>query len=65
LAIAPPAPKRIPHRTPLERERAVLSLRALRLTGEQIAAALGLAPSTVSLVAQAQRPGAAAAAVGE
>src|SRR5918994_2108670 len=32
------------------RERAILSLRALRLTGEQIAAALGMAPSTVSLV---------------
>jgi transposase InsO family protein len=44
------APKRIPHRTPPERERAILSLRALRLTGEQIAAALGMAPSTVSLV---------------
>ena len=44
------APKRVPHRTPPERERAILSLRALRLTGEQIAAALGMAPSTVSLV---------------
>ncbi len=44
------APKRIPHRTAPERERAILSLRALRLTGEQIAAALGMAPSTVSLV---------------
>ena len=44
------APKRIPHRTPPERERTILSLRALRLTGEQIAAALGMAPSTVSLV---------------
>jgi transposase InsO family protein len=44
------APKRIPHRTPPECERAILSLRALRLTGEQIAAALGMAPSTVSLV---------------
>ena len=44
------APKRIPHRTPPEREQAILSLRALRLTGEQIAAALGMAPSTVSLV---------------
>ena len=44
------APKRIPHRTPPERERAILSLRALRLTGEQIAAARGMAPSTVSLV---------------
>jgi transposase InsO family protein len=44
------APKRIPHRTPSEREQAILSLRALRLTGEQIAAALGMAPATVSLV---------------
>jgi transposase InsO family protein len=44
------APKRVPHRTPPEREHAILSLRALRLTGDQIAAALGMAPSTVSLV---------------
>jgi transposase InsO family protein len=44
------APHRIPHRTPPERERAILSLRGLRLTAEQIAAALGMAPSTVSLV---------------
>jgi transposase InsO family protein len=58
------APKRIPHRTPPERERAILSLRALRMTGEQIAAALGMAPSTVSLVlkrngnGRLRRPGA-------
>jgi transposase InsO family protein len=58
------APKRIPHRTSPEREQAILSLRALRLTGEQIAAALGMAPSTVSLVlkrngqGRLRRPGA-------
>jgi transposase len=35
-------PRRIPHRTPAERERAVLALRAVRMTGPQIAAALSM-----------------------
>lgn len=43
-------PKRIPGRTPPAREHAVLSLRALRMTAEQIAGALSMPPSTVSLI---------------
>jgi transposase InsO family protein len=43
-------PQRIPGRTPPERERAVLSLRALRMTAEEIAESLAMAPSTVSLI---------------
>jgi transposase len=43
-------PRRIPARTPPEREQAVLSLRALRMTAEQIAEALSMPPSTVSLI---------------
>jgi transposase InsO family protein len=45
-------PKRIPGRTPPEREQAVLSLRAVRMTAEQIAEALSMPPSTVSLILQ-------------
>lgn len=43
-------PKRIPLRTPPERERAVLSLRTLRMTAEEIAEALSMPASTVSLI---------------
>jgi transposase InsO family protein len=43
-------PKRMPGRTPPEREQAVLSLRSLRMTAEQIAEALSMPPSTVSLI---------------
>ena len=41
------APHHIPHRTPAERVQLVARLRRLRLTGAQIAAALGMANSTV------------------
>ena len=44
------APRRVPHRTAPEREQAILSLRDLRFTAAQIAAALGMAHSTVSAV---------------
>ena len=50
-------PKRIPGRTPPAREQAVLSLRALRLTAEQIAEALSMPPSTVSLILKRNRQG--------
>jgi len=44
------APKRTPHKTPAEREAAVLSLRELRFTAAEIAEVLGMPHSTVSLV---------------
>ena len=44
------APKRIPHRTPLDRQLAIEALRRVRLTGAEIAEALGMALSTVSAV---------------
>ncbi len=43
------APKRIPHRTPERVVEAILALRRLRMTAAEIAEALGLALSTVSL----------------
>jgi transposase InsO family protein len=43
-------PKRVAGRTPPERERAVLSLRALRMTAEEIAESLSMPASTVSLI---------------
>ena len=43
-------PRRIPRCTPPERERAVLALRRTRMTGEQIAACLGMAERTVSRI---------------
>jgi transposase InsO family protein len=43
-------PNRIPRRTPPAREQAVLALRAVRMTAEQIAEALSMPPSTVSLI---------------
>jgi transposase InsO family protein len=43
------APKRIPHRTPRRLVRAIEALRRLRMTAAQIAEALDLALSTVSL----------------
>jgi transposase InsO family protein len=43
-------PRRIPHRTPLERERAIVALRHLRMTAAEIAELLGMALSTVSAV---------------
>ena len=46
----PSAPRRIPHRTPARLVRAVEALRRLRLTAAQIAEALSMALSTVSLV---------------
>jgi transposase InsO family protein len=42
------APRRIPHRTPVERVRAALALRRLRLTAAEIAEVLALPLSTVS-----------------
>jgi transposase InsO family protein len=44
------APKRVPSKTPTEREQAILSLRELRMTAAEIAETLGMAHSTVSLV---------------
>jgi transposase InsO family protein len=44
------APRRVPHRTPLEREEAIAALRRLRMTGAEIALCLGMALSTVSAV---------------
>lgn len=46
----PSAPRRVANRTPPDRVEAVLALRRLRLTAVEIAEALGMAPSTVSLV---------------
>ena len=43
------APKRIPHRTPAERVESIEALRKLRMTAAEIAEALGMALSTVSL----------------
>jgi len=43
------APKRIPHRTPADRVRSIEALRRLRMTAAEIAEALGMALSTVSL----------------
>jgi transposase InsO family protein len=43
------APRRVPNRTPLERVRAIESLRRLRMTAAEIAELLGMALSTVSL----------------
>lgn len=44
------APKSIPHRTPDERVAVIAALRRLRLTGPEIALALGMAISTVGVV---------------
>jgi transposase InsO family protein len=49
LADRSSAPRRIPHRTPSRLVAAIRALRRLRMTAAQIAAALGLALSTVSL----------------
>jgi transposase InsO family protein len=43
------APKRVPHRTPERVVKAIAALRRLRMTAAEIAEALGLALSTVSL----------------
>ncbi len=50
LADRPSLPRRVPHKTRPERERAILSLRELRMTAAQIAEVLGMAHSTVSTV---------------
>ena len=44
------APKRIPHRTPVERVEVIALLRRLRMTSTEIAECLGMALSTVSAV---------------
>jgi transposase InsO family protein len=44
------APRRVPHKTPPDRVALIVRLRRLRLTGSQIATALGMALSTVSAV---------------
>lgn len=44
------APKRMPHRTPLDREQAIAALRRLHMTGAEIAEVLCMALSTVSAV---------------
>lgn len=46
----PSAPRRVHNRTPEDRVEAVLALRRIRLTAEQIAEQLEMAPSTVSLI---------------
>jgi transposase InsO family protein len=43
-------PRRIPNRTPVERERVIEQLRRLRMTAVEIAEVLGMAISTVSAV---------------
>ena len=43
-------PKRVPGKTPPDREHAILALRDLRLTAAEIAEALGMPHSTVSAV---------------
>jgi len=43
-------PKRVPGKTPVDREHAILALRELRFTAAQIAEVLGMAHSTVSAV---------------
>ena len=43
------APKQIPHRTPIERVKAIEALRRLRMTAAEISELLGMALSTVSL----------------
>ena len=43
------APRRIPHRTSAERVESIRALRKLRMTAAEIAEALGMALSTVSL----------------
>jgi transposase InsO family protein len=50
LADRSSAPRRVAHRTPPEREQAIVSLRELRFTAAQIAELLGMAHSTVSAV---------------
>src|SRR5436190_20528220 len=44
------APRRLANRTPPDRVEAVLALRRVRLSAEQIATELEMAPSTVSLI---------------
>lgn len=44
------APRRVANRTPADRVEAVLALRRIRLTAEQIAEQLEMAPSTVSSI---------------
>ena len=46
----PSAPRRVHNRTPADRVEAVLVLRRIRFTAEQIAEQLEMAPSTVSLI---------------
>jgi transposase len=42
------APRSVPHRTEDERINAIVALRKLRLTGQEVALALGMPASTVS-----------------
>ena len=44
------APRRVANRTPEDRVQAVLALRRIRLTADEIAVELEMAPSTVSLI---------------
>ena len=46
----PSVPRRIPHRTPADRERVIEQLRRLYMTAAEIAECLGMALSTVSAV---------------
>jgi transposase InsO family protein len=46
----PSAPRRVANRTPRDRVEAVIALRRIRLTADEIAEQLEMAPSTVSLI---------------
>lgn len=50
LADRPSAPRRVPSRTPVEREELILALRELRFTSPEIAETLGMPLSTVGAV---------------
>jgi transposase len=55
------APKRIPHRTPASRVRAIVALRRVRMTAAEIAGLLSMALSTVSAILKRVGPRAALA----
>jgi len=50
LVDRPPVPRRVPHKTPSDRARAICDLRRLRLTAAEIAERLDMPLSTVSAV---------------
>jgi transposase len=58
----PSAPRRVPGRTPAEREEVIVALRQLRFTSPEIAETLGMPLSTVGCSAEPARAWQAAAA---